>query len=305
MAMSKEQRQQAALLRGLTAAGPKTAAGAMRLDGDSFLTGRLLLSSALILVILLALLSPAVANLLPQPGDMTLAPPAAQARAVIAASAGQTALVAFDYTPAMAGELDVVAGAVLADLAANDIAVLTVSQVAAGLPMADRATAATDALASSEVGYLPGEASGLRGLSACLHSRCDRLAGRTLRPETRTALADISLIVVLTADRDSLAGWIEQVGARSEVKIVAGVTQALGPVARPYVQSQQLAGLLEGLPAGIAFDQAGQGEATPEPGRLAGLVLAQWLAIGTLVAGLVYFGFVQPGGPVVSKGTRK
>jgi hypothetical protein len=198
-----------------------------------------------------------------------------------------------------------VADAMLADIATNGISVLTLSQVAAGLPMADRATTANEELSSSRVGYLPGEASGLRALGACLKSGCETLAGRTLRPEAKTALADASLIVVLTGDRDSLAGWMEQVGTQSEVKIVAGVTQALGPVARPYMESQQLAGLVEGLPASVAYDQAGLGTAIPEAGQLSAVTLAQWLAVGVLLAGLVYFGFVAPRSSAVTKGSRK
>lgn len=303
--MTKEQRQQAALLRRLTTSQPEAAVDVAGQAGDSFLTLRLVLGLALVAVILLGLLAPGVVDLLPQPADPTLAPAAAQAHEAVTASAGRTALVAFDYTPTMAGELDAVARVILADLAANDVSALAVSQIAAGLPLAEQALADTEDLNAQSAGFVPGEAAGLWALGRCLDLSCDTLAGRPLSSETQAALADVSLIIVLTADRDSLAGWIEQVGVQSEIPIIGGVTQALGPVARPYVQSQQLTGLVEGLPESVAYaETASLGEAA-QPEQVAGLMLAQWLAIGALVAGAIYFGVAAPAASTVSQVAKK
>jgi hypothetical protein len=305
LVMTKEQREQAALLRRLTSAQSEALATTGRQGTDTFSLGRLVLGGALMLVILVGLLAPGVADLLPEPAASTLPLAAVQAHEAVVASSGRTALVAFEYTPSMSGELDVLAAALLADLAANDVRALTVSQVAAGVPMAERATEATEALSTASLGYLPGEASGLRALGVCLNRGCASLAGRQLRLETTAALDDVNLIVVLAGDRDGLANWLEQVGSQSDINIIAGVTQALGPVAGPYVDSRQLAGLLEGMPVGVAYSQANQLDSFVPAEQLASVTLAQWLVIGALLVGVVYFGFFAPAAPAVGQGARK
>ena len=52
---------------------------------------------------------------------------------------GETILVAFEYTPVMAGELDVIADSLLARINENGTAVVTVSQSAPGVVMAKQA----------------------------------------------------------------------------------------------------------------------------------------------------------------------
>jgi hypothetical protein len=205
----------------------------------------------------------------------------------------------------MAGELDPVADALLSDLAANDVAVLTISQVAAGVPMAERASEAVEGLDSTPFGYLPGEASGLRALGLCLDRGCDTLAGLQLNQSWQAALDDVGLIVILAADRDSLAGWLEQVGTQTDIEIIGGVTQAMGPIAGPYVVSGQLAGLVEGLPVSVAYGQAAGEADGPGDEQLASLTLAQWLAIIAFLASIIYFGFVEPAASAVGEVAKK
>ena len=58
---------------------------------------------------------------------------------------------------------------------------------------------------------------------------------------------------MLTGERDSLVNWLEQIDPNTDIPIIAGVTQSLGPVAAPYYASGQLHGLLNGLPDAIAL----------------------------------------------------
>ena len=303
--MSKGQRQQSALLRRLTMVEPQSAIAEESQDTDFFLTLRTILGLALLLVVLLGWLVPGAADLLPWDFEPTVPLAAEMTQDAIKANSGRTALVAFEYTPSMAGELDSVALALLADLAGGDSPVLTVSQFAAGVPMAERATAAVDNLESSALGFLPGEATGLRALGACLTQTCDSLAGREMSDELQAALADVNLIVVLSADRDSLANWLEQVGTQSDIVIVGGVTQALGPVARAYLASKQLSGLIEGMPVAVAYtgESATNGDAAAK--HLTSLTLAQWLVIGALLAGAVYFGMMTPAASAVTQAAKK
>ncbi|UCG23589.1 MAG: hypothetical protein JSW55_15805 [Chloroflexota bacterium] len=303
--MSKEQRQQAALLRQLTMIEPEQAPVDESAGAEPFLAARTILGLALLSVIVLAWLLPAIGELLPWSMEPTAPSAAEQAWQAIEANAGHTALVAFDYTPSMAGELDSVAAVVLDHLSQSGSHVLTISQIAAGVPMAEQATAQADDLQSDSLGYLPGEATGLRALGACLVQPCDSLAGGSLSEAQQNALADVGLIIVLSADRDSLVGWVEQVGAQSDTTMIAGVTQGLGPVARPYLVSDQLAGLIEGMPIAAAYAETFQIDGDIAAEHLTSLVLAQWLVIGALLAGAIYFGLATSAASAVTKAAKK
>jgi hypothetical protein len=303
--LSKGQRQQSALLRRLTMVDSQNVQSEESQDTDSFLTLRMILGLLLLLVVLLGWLIPGAAELLPWDFDPTVPPAAEMVQDVIEANSGRTALVAFEYTPSMAGELDSVALALLADLANSDSPVLTVSQFAAGVPVAEQTAAAVEDLDSMALGFLPGEATGVRALGACLDQSCDSLAGRELSDEMRAALADVNLIVVLSADRDSLANWLEQVGTQSDIEILGGVTMALGPVARAYLASDQIAGLVEGMPVAVAYagQQATDDDTTAK--HLTSLTLAQWMVIGALLTGAVYFGVMDPAASAVTQAAKK
>ncbi len=303
--MSKEQRQQAALLRQLTTIESEQALADESAVAEPFLAARTILGLALLLAIILGWLLPNIADFLPWSVEPTVPPAAEQAWQSIEANGGQTALVAFEYTPSMAGELDSVAAAVLEHLAQNGSQVLTISQIAAGVPMADQATADVQDLRSSSLGYLPGEATGLRALGACLAQPCDSLVNGPLNENQQDALADVGLIVVLSADRDSLVGWVEQVGTQTDSVMIAGVTQALGPVARPYLASDQFAGLIEGMPVAAAYAKVNQAGDDVAAEHLTALTLAQWLVIVALLAGAIYFGLAAPAASAVTQAAKK
>ena len=96
---------------------------------------------------------------------------------------------------------------------------------------------------------------------------------------------------MLTGDRDSLVNWIEQVGSVSDnVPLVAGVTQALTPLANSYAATEQLSGLLGGAPDTAAYEQL---TALPESDvqtYLNAQILGQLLAGVLLLAGLLAYG---------------
>jgi F0F1-type ATP synthase membrane subunit c/vacuolar-type H+-ATPase subunit K len=89
------------------------------------------------------------------------------------------------------------------------------------------------------------------------------------------------------------------------VPMIAGVTQALGPVARPYFQSSQLAGLVEGLPVGIAYAETTGADSVAPDELLTGFTLAQWLAIAVLVVGALFFGLAKPAATAVNQVAKK
>jgi hypothetical protein len=298
---SKEQQRQIALLKQLTAVDSEPDDRASEhSSGALFAVSRIFIASALLIFAALGWLLPSLGVSLPLPAPSEVPEAAREAYDTVNNVAGQPALVAFEYTPALAGELDAVAGTLLRHLTDNGSPVITVSQSAAGSAVADRAVANIEGLESESLGFVAGEAVGLRQLAECLEdsSACQLLSNRPADDTMRFGLEEISLIVVLAGERDGLSNWIEQVGERTESVMVAGVAQQLGPVVAPYHASEQLSGYLNGVPAAAAYEQRLRGNEEYAAEWLTSLTLVQWLVIAVLVVGSLYFGLMGlvPGG---------
>jgi hypothetical protein len=226
----------------------------------------------------------------------TVAPPlplaAREVAGLLNASGGRPVLLAFEYTPALAGELDLQAAIFLRQLSASATPIIVVTQQAAGVPMARQATAGLTGLIVHEIGFLPGEAVGLRRLGSCLGSRpdCDTIYGQPLAPDLQRALAETALVIVITADRSSLVNWIEQVAVQSDVPVVAAVSQSLAPVAAAYYASGQLEAIMAGLPAAAAYERLFPTGDRPANEQLATQTVAQWLVILLLIVGNLWYG---------------
>jgi hypothetical protein len=191
-----------------------------------------------------------------------------------------TVVVAFDYSPAAAGELDAVATPLLRHLMMRQERIVAVSTVPAGPQLAQTTL---EKLAPEYgyqygrdyliLGYIPGGAVGLQAFATApweLFSGADYFGGERAEAEGRPPLArdneaanglgeslrEAALILLLTASRDDLVGWMEQVGqlpGMSQVPIAGGLSAALEPWARPYYETdmKQLSGLVTGV-AGAA-----------------------------------------------------
>lgn len=284
--MSREQQQQVALLRQLMAEERKPPVPVVK-------PGRLALGPAAQLLLALLLLAAVLVGLFMPPLVQTVlpeAPAAVQAQQAINAAAGRPVLVVFEYSPAMAGELTPQARQILEWLAANDSSAVLTSQSAAGITLGEQIASEVVGLNSQSLGFLPGEALGLRQLTGCLQASvdCEQLYGRDVDSTLRTTLQELGLIVVLAAERDSLVSWVEQVAAFSDLPVVAAVTQSLAPIAAPYYATGQFDGLIAGLPALAQV-------ATPDaPGidldtRLWAVTLGQWLIVVLLVVGNLFW----------------
>lgn len=281
-----EQEQQVALLQQLTHEGPETIT---RLSAQSaYGTAvwlRLVLAVLLIGAVVAGLLGPnLVASEIAVPANVQALETA------VAAAAGQPVLVAVEYTPAMAGELTPQAELLLAQLTANNSPVLVTSQYAAGTAVATGLSVGDQA---QIIGYLPGEGIGLRQLGDCLssRSRCEQLNGRLLEPDLQNRLSDVQLVIVLTGDRDNLVNWIEQVGAvATDLPLVAGVTQALTPLANSYAGTGQLQGLLGGIPDAAAYEQLVDAPESDVQSQLNAQIFGQLLAGALLLIGLLAYG---------------
>lgn len=208
-----------------------------------------------------------------------------QTQETIAQLSGAPALVVFDYPPAMAGELNPVAELLLAELEAKGMPIVVASQSPAGLAIGQQLT--EDYTNATHLGFIPGEANGLRQLSACLQIQCDTLFSRPLASEAGSALIAVDSVIVLTSEREDLVNWLEQVERTHDGKFVMGVTQALSPVAVTYLNSGQLEGLLTGLPAVAAYESAEPSDSTSE--HLSASAFGQWMTVALLILGNLYY----------------
>ena len=199
-------------------------------------------------------------------------------------------LVAFEYTPSYKGELDPQAETLLAQLEAQERDILTISQYPSGTAIADDIGSQHGA---THLGYLPGNAIGLRQLSDCLmsNSGCRTLAGHSVDQETRQLLTEVGLIIVLTSNKDSLTNWIEQVGGDDEILMSAGVTTALAPSASPYFATGQLSGYLAGMLDTAVYQDLSNGDISDDVNELLNAqLLGQLLTAFILLLGLIIYG---------------
>jgi hypothetical protein len=290
--VSRDQELQVELLRQLTRDDQKKATVVARVQAGALAVPlRLALSVLLLAALLLGYFMPVLALPLPETVAPPLPPAAQPVAPLLQNNGGRPVLLAFEYTPAFAGELDLQAAMFLRQLSAGGSPVIVVSQHTAGVPLARQATARLAGTTVHEIGFLPGEAVGLRRLGACLGSGsdCATIYGRPLAPELQQALADVGLVIVITADKGSLVNWIEQVAAQSEVPVVAAVSQSLAPVAAAYFAAGQLQGVIGGLPAVAAYERLFPTGERPGNEQLAAQTIAQWLVVLLLVLGNLWY----------------
>lgn len=253
--------------------------------------GRILLNLLVLVAALAPRFSGGVTRALIQPH----AAPEALVAAAWALPAAQPVLISFDYGAVSQGELGPLVADLLDTLAEREVPLVVMSTTPAGLGLAQEALDTLSrgrdvGLAYGEdcllLGYLPGEAVGLRTLSVGLAEafRADYVAQRPLGEfpilSGGTDLAAIRDVFVLSDDGASARRWVEQVGTRSEARLHALVPARVEPLLQPYRRSGQLATLASGA-AGAT------GAETAAPGEVAGCYAGDGLAAVVLLAGLV------------------
>jgi len=175
------------------------------------------------------------------------------------APAGGIALVAVDYGPDRAAELEPYLQRILERLAARGVRVLTVSLSPWGAAQAAQAIQARPDYGErvAHLGYYPGQEVGV----ARLLTRPLRQLGMDYRGQPLQGLpiardfgedplaARVNLVVLITGSPDVLRGWIQQTqGVLSpEVPVIAAVGANLAPYVAPYRESGQLQAVAIGL----------------------------------------------------------
>ncbi|MHB1296219.1 MAG: zinc ribbon domain-containing protein [Anaerolineae bacterium] len=225
-------------------------------------------------------------------------------RVLSSVPAGATVLLAFDYGPGYAGELDPLAQAVARFLAGRSVRVLALTTRPEGVGLArrvlDAAAEETEGYVYGEdyaiLGYLPGDEVGLRTLNLGLEATfvADSVTqtplGELAVTRDLAGVESVQRIIILADDGQSVRRWIEQVGSRHDVALDALVTAAVEPMLTPYRQSGQL-GTLVAAATGAAEFEIAAGVQAESAGAADGLValflLLALVAVFTNVAYVV------------------
>jgi hypothetical protein len=229
-----------------------------------------LLPDGLIYLIVLAVL---LTVLIVQPpfGEVT-APPAPGVlefyNAVEAVPAGKPVLVVYDWDASRSGEMSVLAQVVMHHIMERKLPFVTVSTVPQGPGFAQQITDQMTTAAGANygytygqqyliLGYLPGNEAALRSLATDFETtlpldyvNSKRLDSyKLVQGGSVSKIEDFGLIVDLASSEAELRNWIEQVAARTNVPVVAAVSQGLEPFARPYlgVPGAKLSAVVSGV----------------------------------------------------------
>jgi hypothetical protein len=215
----------------------------------------------------------------------------------------QPALIVFDYPPGYSGEMDAVAGALIRQLTAHKLNLVTISTSPTGPPLATRLIEQVNAAEAGHLnlGYLSGGSTAIQLFAAAPREAV--LRGFRLPEEMEAKpvwespiledvyrLSDFGIIAVITAGSETARTWAEQVTPWvGETPVVMVLSAGIEPLVRPYYESlePQVDGLLTGLPAAVAYEQL-NGHAAA--------AYARWDAFGSgliavelvLVAGVIY-----------------
>ncbi|MBN1976245.1 MAG: hypothetical protein JW918_02490, partial [Anaerolineae bacterium] len=203
----------------------------------------------------------------------------------------ETVLVAFEYGPTQADELNLVAQPILEHLAKRRATILIASTQAEGLAVAEAlrkdinsqeqvvsGSQAAIEYSDQSPGYRPGNAAGAAQLLTSLDT-------------------DPSAIIVLTAQPETLRWWIEQTRAHyagSPPPTAIGVSAALEIAASPYLDANanQLKGVVSGLGGATAYETriGTRPDVAEEPAhQLDALMAGHMVVIVSMLAGAVVY----------------
>ena len=194
------------------------------------------------------------------------------------------ALVAFEYGPAAAGELDPMADIILRHIMAQGATPIIVSGNPIAMVHARNVIAKIErSVAPASINfeenrdyyllrYLSGGALGLRDLSENFDSIIRFSSTGKLTGLGLTSLDDLTLIVVIAERAEAIRNWAEQVATETETKLIAATGYAAQPLSQPYVDgSSEIIGLIVGIRDVYTYGEkleAIYADFTPDPGSV-------------------------------------
>jgi|GEM_PF-1029951 len=218
---------------------------------------------------------------------------------------GSNVVMAFEYEPETAAEMEPLSVAILQQLARRgDVHVYMMTTRAAGPAMAEHALAAvTNGSTDSWVnfGYISGGSKGISGLvigtlPGVVSPISYDYRGKSTEV-TASRLADLnpSLIVIISSRWDDLRAWVEQVEPKADLPMIAAISASSAPMAYPYMQNEQLKAIVVGVNDAVAYGALENSDRSPGlraawNGQVVGSVAAVLLIlIGSLIYGFRAF----------------
>lgn len=166
---------------------------------------------------------------------------------------GTPVLVAFDYEPARAGEMEAVAAPMFNLMKQPNLTIISTNETGSILaerfisgPLAD---VDKSGIQYVNLGYLPGGQMGIRAFAQNPLQTSSQLQGIT-------SLADFRALIIITDSAESARSWIEQISSTTNtIPIVVISSAQAAPMIQPYYESQQIVGLVSGLYGGAVVEQ--------------------------------------------------
>ena len=219
----------------------------------------------------------------------------ASANIIDGLSSNVPVLVAFDYDPALSGELEVVAAPVMDQLLAKGIPLALISTSPTGPALAEHFLQTTplvnmykyqSGVQYVNLGYLAGGPAGILYLADSIKdampvSLDGKSAWDTGLLQGIQGLDSFAAVIILTDNADTGRNWIEQAGPRlGNTPMLMIISAQAEPMIQPYFDSGQLKGLVSGLSDAKIYEQ---------PHNRTGLAYHYWnsFSVGMLVAELL------------------
>jgi hypothetical protein len=215
---------------------------------------------------------------------------------------GEVVMVAFDYSPSSMPELHPQALAVVRHLMQRNIRVISVSLNAQGTALGREVMAtigeevgARDGVDYAHLGFKPGGSQVILGMGESIErvypTTADGRPTATLPVvEGVETYDDIALLVDFAAGNIPFA-WIAYAGERYDQQLVAGITAVMATDLYPYLQSDQLIGLINGLKGAAEYERLMDLDPVEAPGMLgmSAQSIAHLLIIVLVIAGNVAY----------------
>jgi hypothetical protein len=227
-----------------------------------------ILGAILILMALLAVL--VSGEMTPLPGPSMIPDSVRDASKIVEIlSPADTVLLAFDYEPGLAGEIDASAAAVVDHMMLKGAKLALISTSPSGPLLAERFIKDVQPTHNYvngtqyvNLGFIPGGVSGLASFASypqwVVPNTLDGVPAWGTEPlQNVSQLSDFALIVVMADNPNTAQTWIEQVQPRmNDRPMIAVVSAQVEPMIRPYYDRQdaQLSGLISGLLGGVSYE---------------------------------------------------
>ncbi len=259
-----------------TAVKPETARGQARLRAH-------IVRWVIVVVLVLAAFAPNLDDFIAELGIFQLGSvdPALYAGAatqIDSLDQGQRVLVSFDYDASQAGEMDPIAEAFLVHIRQRGAQTIAVSLNPNGLALGARVV----------------ESLGEKGIPDAAFVQTSFHPGQAVGAQSAILSVPADLIVVLAGSPEAMRWWIEQATlSGAKAPIVAGASASALPQIQPYLQSNQVDAVVQGLMGGLAYQRS------LDPNQDAGkagfdrlvrseaLYLSQIAFAGIILAGLI------------------